>query len=228
MESAQLVYAVGMLIYAALAVVALWGVFCVILALTRIEKKRFRSSETEALFFSKMREALQGADYEDAIKVCNSPPYWDRAVARLAALAIEKRKEGPAKVRRIMVDRFQRDVLADLEYRISWVQTVIKSSPMLGLLGTVIGMIGAFGKMAGSERVDPTLLARDISLALNTTAIGLAIAIPLVLCGAYINVRMRKLEDDVEDGVARFLEEFDAHRSEPEASRRQPEYAQPT
>jgi biopolymer transport protein ExbB len=227
MESSQLMSAVGMLIYASLAVVALWGVFCVILALTRIEKKRFRSSETEALFFSKMRESLQGADYEEAIKVCNSPPYWDRAVARLAALAIENRKDGSTKIRRMIVERFQRDVLADLEYRISWVQTVIKSSPMLGLLGTVIGMIGAFGKMAGAQRVDPTGLARDISFALNTTAIGLAIAIPLVLCGAYINVRMRKLEDDVEDGVGRFLEEFATHEGA-DAPRRQPQYAQPT
>lgn len=227
MDSSQLTSAIGLLIYAALALVALWGVFCIILALMRIEKKRFRNSETEALFFSKTREALQRPDFGEALKVCNSPPYWDRAVARLAALAIEHRKEGSAKVRRMIVERFQRDVLADLEYRISWIQTVIKSSPMLGLLGTVVGMIGAFGKMAGTERVDPTLLARDISFALNTTAIGLAIAIPLVLCGAYINVRIRKLEDEVEDGVARFLEEFGTLGAA-QASHREPQYAQPT
>ena len=52
---------------------------------------------------------------------------------------------------------------------------------MVGLLGTVIGMMGAFAKIAGGDKVDPTQLADDISFASITTACGLAIAIPLVL-----------------------------------------------
>jgi len=91
---------------------------------------------------------------------------------------------------------------------LSWVYTVIKSAPMLGLFGTVLGMMGAFSKLASRENVDPTMLADDISLALITTALGLAIAIPLVLATASINVRIRKLEDLVGSGLTRFLESF--------------------
>ena len=107
-------------------------------------------------------------------------------------------------------DRFQRDVLAELEHRLSWVYTVIKSAPMLGLFGTVLGMMGAFSKLASKENVDPTALADDISLALITTALGLAIAIPLVLSTASINVRIRKMEDLVGAGLTRFMESFRA------------------
>jgi biopolymer transport protein ExbB/TolQ len=120
------------------------------------------------------------------------------------------RNIGYAKIRSLLADRFQRDVLSDLEHRLSWVYTVIKSAPMVGLLGTVVGMMGAFSKLASSENVDPTALADDISLALITTACGLAIAIPLVICTASINVRIRKMEDLVGSGLTRFLETFKA------------------
>jgi len=54
--------------------------------------------------------------------------------------------------------------------------------------------------------VDPTKLADDISLALVTTAIGLAIAIPLVLCAASASIQIRKLEDYVSSGLNRLLD----------------------
>ncbi len=52
--------------------------------------------------------------------------------------------------------------MGDLDVRIAWVVTVIKTAPMLGLFGTVVGMMGAFGKLAGSKNVNPTDLAGDI------------------------------------------------------------------
>ena len=70
------------------------------------------------------------------------------------------------------------------------------------------------------ENVDPTLLADNISLALITTACGLAIAIPLVLCTASINVRIRKLEDLVGSGLTRFLESFRASLKRAPAARK--------
>jgi biopolymer transport protein ExbB/TolQ len=100
--------------------------------------------------------------------------------------------------------------MADLEYRVSWVNTVIKSAPMVGLLGTVMGMMGAFGKLAAAENVKPDQLASDISFALVTTASGLAIAIPLVIAMASINVRIRKMEDLAISGLTRVLECFRA------------------
>jgi biopolymer transport protein ExbB/TolQ len=108
----------------------------------------------------------------------------------------------------MVMDRFQRDVLADLEQRLAWVNTVIKSAPMVGLLGTVIGMMGAFAKLATAESVDPAQLASNIQVALITTACGLSIAIPLVLSTASIVIRIRKLEDLVGAGMSHFFDTF--------------------
>ena len=196
---------VAYLIYAALALIALWGAFCVIVVWRRVRQSRFRNEQQQDDFLDALDERLASGDFEAAAEFCDNDR---RAMPQLALLALGNRKMGYAKVRSLLADRFQRDVLSDLEFRLSWVHTVIKSAPMVGLLGTVVGMMGAFAKLGSQQDVSPDKLASDIMLALITTACGLSIAIPLVLCTAAINVRIRKLEDLVGAGLTRFLETF--------------------
>jgi biopolymer transport protein ExbB/TolQ len=125
-------------------------------------------------------------------------------------MAVDHRDLGYQKARQFVMDRFQRDVLSDLEYRLSWVSTVIKSAPMIGLFGTVFGMMGAFKTLATAAQVEPSMLASDINIALRTTACGLAIAIPLMLLTATVNIRIAKMEDLVGAGLARFMQAFRA------------------
>ncbi|MDA0658391.1 MAG: MotA/TolQ/ExbB proton channel family protein [Planctomycetota bacterium] len=205
MDISQVVEIVGNIIYAALAAIALWGAYCSAIVWMRIAKQRFRSETTQDAFLSELSTPLVQGNFDAAQAICESDP---RALPQLAYMAIHNRAIGYAKVRQLVTDRFQRDVLSDLEQWITGVNTAIKSAPMLGLLGTVVGMMGAFGKLAAGEKADPVGLANDISLALITTAIGLCIAIPLILCVATINTRIRKLEDLVTVGLAQFLDTF--------------------
>jgi biopolymer transport protein ExbB/TolQ len=193
----------GFLMYFVLALTAIWGAFCVVMVWNRVREKRFRNEDAQAEFLDALEEPVTRGDFETAGNMLEADK---RAMSQLALLAIVNREIGYAKVRQLLVDRFQRDVLADLEYRLSWVYTVIKSAPMMGLLGTVMGMMGAFKTLASQETVEPTQLAGDIMFALITTACGLAIAIPLLLATASINVRIRKMEDLVAAGLTRFLE----------------------
>ncbi|NOX55868.1 MAG: MotA/TolQ/ExbB proton channel family protein, partial [Planctomycetes bacterium] len=189
----------GNAIYAVMGLVALYGVFLVIFLLRRIAQKRFSSRSAEEAFLEEVRVELEARNFDGVAELCDSPRYWAKAVPQLILVALENRKRSPAKIRRLLAEKFERDVLADLEYRLSWINTIVKSAPMLGLLGTVVGMINAFGKIAAASQTgaDPSKLANDISFALFTTALGLTIAIPLVLAGAMINVRIGKLQDSV-------------------------------
>lgn len=198
---------VGHLIYVVLALLALWGAFCVIVVWRRVGQAQFRNEEEQETFLDTLDEQLTAGDFEAATEMCDQD---DRAMSQLALLAVTNRDLGYRKIRTMITDRFQRDVLSDLEYRLSWVYTVIKAAPMVGLLGTVMGMMGAFQNMASGQKVDPVQMAGDIGFALVTTASGLAIAIPLVLSTAYINVRIRKLEDLVSVGMTRLLETIKA------------------
>ncbi|MHC4399167.1 MAG: MotA/TolQ/ExbB proton channel family protein [Planctomycetota bacterium] len=197
----------AVVIYAALAFIALWGAFCVIMVWRRVALTRFRSEQEQAEFLNALDQSLDAGDFDGVVDLCEGD---SRAMPQLVLLAVDNRNSGYTKIRTMLGDRFQRDVLADLEYRLSWVYTVIKSAPMVGLLGTVVGMMGAFSKLAAKKNIEANLLADDISLALITTACGLAIAIPLVLCTASVNVRIRRLEDLVGAGLTRFLESFRA------------------
>ncbi|QDU75222.1 colicin uptake protein TolQ [Bremerella volcania] len=189
--------------YGALALIALWGMYCVSMIWARVAQKRFRNEAQQDAFLDAVEEPLERGDFTEASEICESDP---RALPQLAYLAIENREIGYSQVKQLVVERFQRDVLADLDHRISWVNTVIKGAPMVGLLGTVTGMMGAFAKLsAGGENVDAAAMANDISLALITTALGLVIAIPLTFCLNSVNIRIRKMEDLVAVGLTRFM-----------------------
>ena len=205
-------------IYAALGLIALWGAFCVVFVWLRVARIRFRSEEEQNEFLDVLDEKLQAGDLESVTELCDND---DRAMSQLALLAVTNRQLGRAKVRGLVADRFQRDVLADLEYRLSWVAAVIKTAPMVGLFGTVLGMMGAFSQLAGAEHPEPNALASNIMLALITTACGLAIAIPLVLSMASINVRIRKMEDLIGAGLAQFFETFKAVAALPEPAEKE-------
>lgn len=197
-------FVLAVVMYSLLGIIALWGAFCVVLVWSRVSSKRFRSETAQTEFIEEVEKTIARGDFQAASQLCDGD---QRAMPQLMQIALENHKIGYAKVRQLVLERFQRDVLADLEHRLSWINTVIKSAPMVGLLGTVIGMMGAFGKMAGSGKgVQADALAGDIMVALITTACGLSIAIPLVLCTASINVRIRKLEDLVAFGLTRFFE----------------------
>jgi biopolymer transport protein ExbB/TolQ len=227
MDISTITWLAGDVIYVAQAVIAIWGAFCVIIVWRRVTSTRFRTEEEQDAFLGRLEERLDNGDFEGTAALCDGD---ERAMPQLALLAVANRRLGYAKVRTLVADRFQRDVLADLEYRLSWVYTVIKLAPMLGLFGTVVGMTGAFKDLARSDPnlggaatanspaaagqsgspavTEASTLAENISLALLTTVYGLATAIPLVFCTASINVRIRKLEDLVGAGLTRFLESF--------------------
>jgi biopolymer transport protein ExbB len=69
-------------------------------------------------------------------------------------------------------------------------ETSVQAAPMLGLLGTVLGMIAAFNEMSGGGAVNPAELAGGIWVALSTTALGLAIAIPFYFFTSWIESRI--------------------------------------
>jgi len=193
----------GYVIYGAQAITALWGLFCLIMVWRQLSQGRFANEEEQTEFVAHVEHALSQGDFNTAAAICEDD---DRVLPQLITLAIANRHLGYTKVRHLVADRFQRDVLSQIEYRLSWVLTVIKTAPMLGLFGTVGGMMGAFDSLGSGDKIDPSALASNISLALVTTVIGLAVAIPLMLAVNSINVRIRKLEELVGLGVTQFLD----------------------
>ena len=92
-------------------------------------------------------------------------------------------------------------------------------SPLLGLLGTVLGMIDAFRQLeSAGAQVDPAILSGGIWQALLTTAVGLTVAIPVVLAHSWLERRVERCGHRMEDAVTQvFTRELAARRTEPDA-----------
>ena len=189
-------------VYLALAILAVWGAYCCIMVWRRINQLQFKVEEEQDAFLDAIQESFQKGELTEIEEICGDD---NRAIPQMTLLAMHQRQKSPARLKLLLVERFQRDILAELDMRVSWVQTIIKAAPMVGLLGTVVGMMGAFGNLSAATEVSPDRLASDIMFSLVTTAMGLSIAIPLVLASASIANRIGRLEDYAGSGMTRIL-----------------------
>lgn len=195
----------GYACYGFLTLNFLWGLYCVILLWRRLAQLRFRSQSEQVEFLTQLERRLDAGDTEGAAAMCQTDP---RALPQLALMAIDNRALGYEQVRQLIAELIHRDVLAELEYRLSWLVTVIKAGPLLGLFGTVLGMMAAFGRIGVGEKVQPQQIAQEISIALICTAMGLMTAIPFSYLLASLNIRVRMLQESLSSGLSRVLENF--------------------
>ena len=111
-----------------------------------------------------------------------------------------------------------RATLHDLERYLNTLGTIAAAAPLLGLLGTVIGMIEIFGSQAPTGGNNPALLAHGISVALYNTAFGLMIAIPSLMFYRFFRRRVDSYALDMEQAAERMvphLMRFSVPRSTP-------------
>lgn len=196
--------------YVFLAINFFWGLFCVIMAFRRVWQLSFRNRQQQAAFLDELMPQLEAGQYAAAAEMCAEDP---RALPQLAHVAILNRKIGYEPQRQLVAELLQQDVLGELEYRTGWIATTIKSGPLLGLFGTVLGMMAAFGRIGTGEKVQPSQIAAEISIALICTAMGLATAIPFNFLLAAITIRIRRLQESLGSGLMRVLEHFKHRRT---------------
>lgn len=89
---------------------------------------------------------------------------------------------------------------------INYFSVIAQAAPMLGLLGTVTGMILAFGHLSSSGGGDPSVFADDISMALVTTATGLVVALPAIFAYFFMRDRLQSLVAVTGDTVEELME----------------------
>lgn len=89
--------------------------------------------------------------------------------------------------------------MGQLEKNVSWLSLFIAIAPMLGFMGTVIGMIGAFNDIAVANDISPAVVAGGIKIALLTTVFGLIVAIILQIFYNYIVAKIDSIVNSMED-----------------------------
>jgi biopolymer transport protein ExbB len=111
-----------------------------------------------------------------------------------------------------VIEESGRQVVLELERYLNTLGTIASITPLLGLLGTVIGMIKVFAAITAHGVGDPTVLAGGISEALITTAAGLSVAIPTLMFYRYFRGRVDALVLKMEEQALKLVEMIHGER----------------
>lgn len=147
-------------------------------------------------------EAWRAGDTEAALARLGKTPH---PAARVLEVALRGRARGAdGATLREEIQRVASERLEALRGNLRVLELIGALSPLLGLLGTVIGMIGAFRELeAAGSQVDPALLSGGIWEALLTTAAGLSVAIPVVAILSLLERTVERVGSGTEDRVTR-------------------------
>lgn len=147
---------------------------------------------------------LRKRDYKTALKYATQSTTAIGAImsAGLARLVNQQTREDIE----YALEEGLMETLPRLEKRTQYLATLANVSTLLGLLGTIIGLIAAFTAVANADPAEKaSLLSQSISVAMNTTAFGLMAAIPLLLMHAVLQTKTNEIVDSFEMAGVKFL-----------------------
>ncbi|MFI3286242.1 MAG: MotA/TolQ/ExbB proton channel family protein [Rikenellaceae bacterium] len=146
-------------------------------------------------FVAKVEKAIKEEGIEAATKLCQNTP---GPIASIYYQGLTRYNQGLDAVEKTVMS-YGSVQTGQMESGLSWVGLFIALAPMLGFMGTVVGMIGAFDMIQAAGDISPTIVAGGIKVALLTTLMGLIVAVILQIFYNYIVAKIDSLVNDMED-----------------------------
>ncbi len=169
-------------------------IFGLAIAIERIIYLNMAATNTEKLL-NRVEEALNSGGIEAAKEVCRNTK---GPVASIFYQGLDRYEEGIDVVEK-SIESYGSVQMGLLEKGLTWISLFIAIAPMLGFMGTVIGMIGAFDSIQKAGDIRPSLVAEGIKVALITTVSGLIVAVILQVFYNYIVAKIDSIVNDMED-----------------------------
>lgn len=159
------------------------------------------STNTEKLL-AKIDAAMKNGGVKAAKEVCDNTA---GPIAGVFSEGLSKADEGIEMVEKTIVS-YGSVEMTKLESGLPWLSLMIALGPMLGFLGTVVGMIYAFDAIAAAGDINPTVVAGGIKVALLTTVGGLIVAIILQILYNYLLSKIESVVGDMEEASISFID----------------------
>ena len=153
-------------------------------------------------FYGELRPLIERGELEAAQALCGEAPLPRILRAGLDAAMAGDGPVQPGYERSIQnaVDEEALAVIPGVQKRTHYLSMIANVSTLMGLLGTILGLMQAFQAVAGADPSQKAaLLARGISMAMNTTAYGLIVAIPCMACYAFLQSKSSKIIDEIDE-----------------------------
>ncbi len=184
-----------------MAPVLLTLIFGLAIAMERIIYLTLSATNTTKLI-NGIESALNKGGVEEAKKLCRDTR---GPVASIFYQGLMRYDSGIEEVEKAVVS-YGSVITGRMESGISWISLFIALAPMLGFLGTVVGMIQAFDDIAAAGDISPQIVANGIKIALLTTVFGLIVAIILQILYNYIISKVDSLINSMEDTSITFMD----------------------
>jgi len=173
----------------------------IIIILWKLVDMQIKSSRTRT-FLDEVDELIAQERLGEALAKCEESK--SPAAAVLEA-GLKRRDEGTERVTQA-IENAGAIQMVSLERGLVWLATIANVAPLMGFLGTVIGMIQAFQAIEIAGEVQATLVAGGIKVALITTATGLTIAIPMNIMHNYFVSQVDRLVIDMEESTQKMID----------------------
>jgi len=172
------------------------AVFAMAIAFERLFYIIFRANINSTAFMAQIQKLIMANNIDRAIKLCNAEPH--AALPRVVKAGLTRANRTEKEIENA-IDEATLEVGPFLNKRTPYLSMLANVATLLGLLGTIFGLIMAFDAVAhASAEMKQTLLAAGIAVAMYTTAGGLMVAIPTLVLHSIVLQRTNKILDDVD------------------------------
>ena len=171
-----------------------------------------KTSVTNRMVWKKITPFIKAGKFQDAVSVTSKSK---SAVGQILTYGLYRIKNSARRddIEKAMEESLM-EVMPRLEKRTHYLATFANIATLLGLLGTIIGLINAFTAVAAANPAEKAdLLSASISVAMNTTAFGLMVAIPLLLIHTVLQSKTTNIVDSLEMVSVKFLNAVDERRA---------------
>ena len=177
------------------------------LAIERIIYLNMATTDTDKLLEG-VEHAMQNGGIDAAKEVCRNTK---GPVASIFYQGLDRANEGIDMVEKSIIS-YGSVQMGLLEKGLSWISLFIALAPMLGFMGTVIGMIGAFDAIEAAGDISPSLVAGGIKVALLTTVFGLIVAMILQVFYNYLISKVDSITNSMEDASISLIDLLVKHK----------------
>ena len=156
----------------------------------------FRFNINGGQFYNQIQKLVMANNIDRAIKLCNAAD--KAALARVVKSGLTRANKSEVDIS-AAVEEAMLEVGPAINKRVAMIAAIANIATLLGLLGTIFGMLDAFRAVADAPPDQrSTALARGIGIAMNTTGFGLMVAIPLLASHIFISNLAKKISDEVD------------------------------
>ena len=176
--------------------IALVSVFGIAIIVERFIFLFFKYNINANQFMAQIQKLVMANNIDRAIKLCNAAP--SAALPKVIKAGLTRANKGEIEIANA-IEEASLEVIPNITKRTPTLQAVSNLATMLGLLGTIMGLIEAFDAVAKAPPDQKTtMLTAAIAIAMNTTGFGLMVAIPTIAAYVFLNNTSKKIIDEID------------------------------